>query len=145
MIYLLDANTLINAKNYYYPIKRVPEYWDWLVYQGQNGNIKIVNEIYDELKEKSSRDGEKDELSVWAEQPEVKQALLFEEEADVALVTRVVYEGYVDGPTDDEILTMGQDPFLISYGLRDIENRVIVTAEVSKPKRLGANRHVPDV
>lgn len=145
MIYLLDANTLINAKNFYYPIKRVPEYWDWLVYQGQSGNIKIVTEIYDELKEKSSKDGEKDDLSIWAEMPEVKDALLFDEEADVDDVSTIIYEGYVANPTDNDVVNMGQDPFLISYGLRDIENRIIVTAEVSKPKRKGANRHVPDV
>lgn len=145
LIYLLDANTLIDAKNFYYPINRVPEYWDWLIYQGQNGNIKIVTEIYDELKEKSSKDGEKDELSIWAEKAEVKDALLFDEDANVDNVSTVVYTGYVNNPTDDDFVKMGQDPFLISYGLNDINNRVIVTSEASKPKRKGSNRHVPDV
>ncbi|MDQ7072845.1 MAG: hypothetical protein Q9N32_04165 [Gammaproteobacteria bacterium] len=41
----------------------------------------------------------------------MKEALLFEEEADADLVTRVVYTGYVADPTDDEFLTMGQDHF----------------------------------
>nr|WP_234706678.1 DUF4411 family protein [Ensifer aridi] len=27
-VYLLDANVLITAKNQYYPIHRVPEFWD---------------------------------------------------------------------------------------------------------------------
>lgn len=82
MLYLLDANTLINAKNFYYPIDRVPEFWDWLVHQGQLFNIKIPIEIYEEFKDTKPKDGEKDELSIWAEQPEVIEALLFDEGAD---------------------------------------------------------------
>jgi len=37
MLYLLDANTLIDAKRDYYPIDRVPEFWSWLIFQGQQG------------------------------------------------------------------------------------------------------------
>ena len=34
MLYLLDASVLITAYNSYYPIDRVPEYWEWLVHMG---------------------------------------------------------------------------------------------------------------
>lgn len=30
MLYLLDANVLIAAKNSYYAFDRVPEFWEWL-------------------------------------------------------------------------------------------------------------------
>jgi Domain of unknown function (DUF4411) len=30
MLYLLDANVLITARNRYYPIDTVPEFWSWL-------------------------------------------------------------------------------------------------------------------
>ncbi len=145
MLYLLDANTLIDAKNLYYPIECVPEFWNWLVSQGQLSNIKIPIEIYEEFKDTKPKDGQKDELTLWAETPEVKEALLFNEEAEQDLVARVAYGGYTPNPTDDEITKMGRDPFLISYALKDIENRCIVTTEVSKPKKQGANRHIPDV
>ncbi len=144
MLYLLDA-TLINAKNFYYPIKRVPEFWDWLVHQGQLSNIKIPIEIYEEFKDTKPKDGEKDELTLWVETLEVKEALLFDEEAEPGLVRRVIYEGYTPNPADDELMKMGRDPFLVSYALKDREDRCVVTTEVSKPKRLGANRHIPDV
>jgi hypothetical protein len=49
MLYLLDANTLIDAKNFYWQMERVPEFWEWLEYQGNEGRIKIPQEIYDEL------------------------------------------------------------------------------------------------
>jgi len=145
LLYLLDANTLITAKNFYYPIRRVPEFWDWLIHQGQLSNIKIPIEIYEEFKDTKPKDGEKDELSLWAELPDTKEAILFKEEAEVDLVARVTYGGYTPNPTDDELIKMGQDPFLISYALKDRDNRCVVTTEVSKPKRQGANRHIPDV
>jgi len=145
LLYLLDANTLINAKNSYYPIERVPEFWAWLEYQGQSSNIKIPIEIYEEFKDTKPKDGKKDELALWAETKDVKDALLFDEEAEADLVSRITYGGYCPNPTDDELIKMGRDPFLISYALKDSDNRTVVTTEVSRPKRNGANRHIPDV
>jgi hypothetical protein len=145
LLYLLDANVLINAKNWYYPIARVPEFWEWLVFQGQQSKIGIPIEIYEEFKDTKSKQGEKDELALWAEKKEVKDALCLREEANTDLVSRVIYEGYLPDPTDDDIMKMGRDPFLISYALIDIINRCIVTEEGSKPSRGGANRHIPDV
>lgn len=145
MLYLLDANTLIDAKNFYYPMTRVPEFWDWLIYKGQLSNIKIPIEIYEEFKDTKPKDGQKDDLTLWADTAEAKEALLLDEEAEPNMVTRITYDGYLPNPTDDELMKIGRDPFLISYALKDIENRCIVTTEVSKPKRQGANRHIPDV
>jgi hypothetical protein len=144
-LYLLDANTLIDAKRDYYPISRVPEFWEWLIYHGQQGKIKIPIEVYEEFSDSKNKDGEKDELADWAAQLEVKKALLFEEQAEPDLVARITYGGYIANPTDDELKKIGRDPFLISYALRDIENRCIVTTETSKPTKVGPNRHIPDV
>lgn len=145
MLYLLDANTLIDAKRDYYPIERIPEFWDWLIHHGLQASIKIPVEIYEEFSDTKDKDGNKDELAAWAEQIHVKEALLFEEEVEQDLVARVTYGGYVANPTDDELVKIGRDPFLLSYALRDLENRCIVTTETSKPTRMGANRHIPDV
>ena len=145
MLYLLDANTLIDAKRDYYPISRVPEFWDWLIFHGQQGNITIPVEVYEEFSDSRDKHGKKDSLATWAEQVEVKDALFFEEEAEQDLVARITYGGYLANPTDEELEKIGRDPFLLSYTLKDIENRCIVTTESSKPSRLGANRHVPDV
>ena len=145
MLYLLDANTLINAKRDFYQFKRVPPFWNWLVYQGNLGNIKIPQEIYEEFKDTKDSTGKKDELAVWSDKTEVKDALLFTEEFNQDYLNQVIYEGYLENPTEDDIIKMGKDPFLISYGLEDRGNRCIVSAEVSKPKKKGANRKVPDV
>ena len=145
MLYLLDANTLIDAKRDYYPIDRVPEFWEWLVYHGEQENIKIPIEVYEEFSDTKDQDGKKDELASWAEQEEVKQALLLNEDAEADLVARITYGGYVANPTDDEIVKIGRDPFLMSYALKGLENRCIVTTENSKPSKQGANRKIPDV
>ena len=139
MLYLLDA------KRDYYPITRIPEFWEWLIYQGNQGNIKIPIEVYEEFSDTKDENGEKDELADWAYQKEVKEALRFNEEAEQDLVARITYGGYVANPTDDELQKIGRDPFLISYALKDIKNRCIVTTESSRPSRQGANRHIPDV
>ena len=141
-MYLLDANTLIDAKDYYYPINRVPEFWDWLIFHGQKGDIKIPIEIYREF---YGQKGKEDELVIWTKRPEVKKALLLKESAEPDLVSRITYGGYLPNPTDDEIKKMGSDPFLLSYALRDLENRCVVTTEISKKSREGAGAKIPDV
>lgn len=47
MFYLLDANVLIDANRDYYPLGRVPEFWDWLRHQGHLGNAAVPFEIFE--------------------------------------------------------------------------------------------------
>ena len=139
MLYLLDANVLIDANRNYYPIYRVPEFWDWLVHVGSDGRVKIPFEVYEEIKEG------KDDLARWAKVDEVEEALLLNEEAQRAFVSRATNEGYASDLADDELQRVGRDPFLIAYALAALGERCVVTTEVSKPSRQRANRHVPDV
>ncbi len=125
LLYLLDANTLIDAKRDYYPLTRVPEFWDWVIYQGQQGRIKIPVEVYEEFSDTRDKNGEKDELAEWAEQTEVRNSLLLDEEAEQDLVARVTYGGYIANPTDEALEKIGRDPFLISYALKDVINRCL--------------------
>lgn len=138
-MYLLDANALIDANRDYYPIKRVPEFWEWLLHNGRNGKVKIPVEIYGEI-----ADG-KDDLAVWIKQDEAKNSLLLNEEVNASLVTRVTEEGYANDLSESEVILLGKDPFLIAYALKEIHNRIVVTTEGSKPTLKRANRKVPDV
>lgn len=145
MLYLLDANTLIDAKRDYFQFERVPEFWGWLQYQGEIGNIKVPLEIYEEFEEARKADGSRDELSEWAASLEIREALLLAEDADPRLVAFVTTTGYAADLADDEIEKIGRDPFLIAYAYADPAGRTIVSTEVSKPSRLRANRRVSDV
>ena len=143
MIYLADANVLITANNFYYPIDRVPEYWEWLAYMGSQGHVKMPFEIFEEVKD-GPDDEEKDLLFAWLQADAHKKALLLDEKVDPDLVQKVIAEGYAPDLTDDEVEQIGRDPFLIAYALAG-KDRCVVTVETSAPKKQRQNRKVPDV
>ena len=62
MIYLLDANTYIEAKNRYYDMEFCPAYWDWLDQQFVMGVAGSIDMIGREL-----RDGN-DGLAEWVKE-----------------------------------------------------------------------------
>ena len=138
MIYLIDASTLITAHNTYYALHRVPEFWEWLRHQGALGTIKIPTAIYAEVEDGS------DALADWMAEAESKAALLFSEVPVLAHV-QAVAALYGNDPSEEDIETIGKDPFLVAAALVDPNDRLVVTAEVSKPGRQGANRHIPDI
>lgn len=117
---------------------RFPVFWRWLAHMAQQGSIKIPREQYEEII------GGNGELVDWLKEEEIKDAIILDEEADPELVTAVTLEGY--GNLDENgIETVGRDPFLISYGYADRENRTAVTFERSSPGKQGARRKIPDV
>jgi len=138
-LYLLDSNVLIDANRDYYSIDRVPEFWDWLEHHGEENNIKVPIEVYDEVKIGD------DSLAEWTSTDAFKTALLLYEDPRKELVNRVVEEGYGPDVTDEELIKIGRDAFLVAYALVDPNSRCVVTTEVSKPNRIRANRHIPDV
>lgn len=139
-MFLIDANVLITAKNTYYPLEHIPQFWDWLIVQGEDDAIKMPREIYDEVS------GGTDDLADWIKSEDAKDALLLDEDADPALVQQALRIGYQsDDPkfTDSELIKVGRDAFLVGYGLVN-SNRTVVTKEATKrTKRLGATR-LPD-
>jgi hypothetical protein len=144
MLYLLDASVLITAHNSYYAIDRVPEFWEWLHHVGNAGQVKIPLEIFEEIKD-GPKDADKDLLYGWIQETVNQDALLLKEQVDNAQVQHAVTAGYAADLMDDEVEQIGRDPFLLAYALVNPSGRCIVTAEVSKPKRVRQNRHLPDV
>jgi hypothetical protein len=139
MLFLLDANVLVDAGRDYYPIDRVPEFWDWLQFEGKTGLVKVPEEIYEEVILG------RDPVAAWLKKDDVKRALLFEEEVDPALVSQVVEVGYAADLTQVEVEAIGRDPFLIAYAMAAPGDRCVVTTEGSKPGRKRHNRHIPDI
>lgn len=136
MLYLLDSNVLIDAQRDYYPIERIPEFWEWLEFQSAQGQIKVPVEVYDEVKTGT------DALAKWIKN---RKQILLAEEAEPEMVAEVVRRGYAADLRDDEIAKLGRDPFLIAYAFAARSDRWVVTTEISKPGRQRANRHIPDV
>ena len=63
LLFVLDANVLIDANRDYYPIARVPEFWEWLLHQAAQQRIAVPLEIYEELTDGS------DALADWMKRP----------------------------------------------------------------------------
>jgi len=139
VVYLLDASVLITANNSYYPVERVPEFWEWLAHQGRIGTMKLPLEIYEEVLPGRMND---DPLPDWMKGH--REALVLDEAADPALVQTVVTRGYAPDLTDDELEEIGRDPFLVAYAMAGA-GRCVVTVEPSSPKKQRQNRRLPDV
>ena len=137
MLYLADANVFIDAHRDYYPIKSVPEFWEWLIKNASKDRAKLTMEIYRELETGD------DELSNWVRNNE--QILLLNEEVGSDLVRQVAMQ-YLGASFDDEdIVNLRADPLLIAAAMVDKQERVVVTSEKSKPSAQGENRKIPDV
>lgn len=141
MLYLIDANVIITAKDYYYEVDRVPEFWEWLVHHGEAGNIKIPIENWEEVSEGPDKDHP---FYKWRKDKASKDALVIDEDVDAGLMQRIMDEGYGENLTDDELATIAKDPFLVAYSLNG-EERCVVTTEVSAPSKQRQNRKLPDV
>lgn len=139
MLYLLDANVLIDADRDFYSIERVPEFWEWLQHHGELGHAKVGIEIYEELT------GGRGSLPEWLKTSVVRRALLLDEESDPGLVNQVVSVGYAPDLTDIEVMDIGRDPFLIAHAMTAPESRCVVTTEASAPSKTRQNRRIPDV
>ena len=137
MLYLLDANVLIRAHEDYYPLDRIPQFWDWLAAEAAAGHAKMPFEIHDEIANATGP------LKDWITTDDIKNALVLEEEVDQGIFNQVLDTAYEPDLTDDELDEAGRDPFLIAYGLMG-ENRAIVTKEISKPTQKRGRRRLPD-
>jgi hypothetical protein len=84
MLYLLDADTLIRADRTYYPLKRFPVFWDWLLHHSGAGNIKVPQEQFDEVVVGRG------ELVDWLSDKARKDSMLLPGAVDPGLVTQVI-------------------------------------------------------
>lgn len=154
MLYLLDANVLIRAHHDYYPLDRLPGFWEWVCGQAEAGAIKMPFEIHREVAKGN------DALAKWIRQSRIEKALRLDEEVDQGTLQRVLDIGYGPNLTEDEIEEAGGDPFLVAYGtvagtvryraglprrtLMGDSQRTVVTKEVSKPSRRRGGTKLPD-
>ncbi len=83
-------------------------------------------------------------LADWVKQKEVRDLMILSEPIARARVTHVLVRGYAPDLTDVEIEKIAKDPFLVAAAIA-APDRIVVTREVSKPKRQRANRKVPDI
>jgi hypothetical protein len=111
MNYLLDANTLIDAKNRYYQMGFCPGFWDWVIHHSAAGTIASVKSIETELRKGN------DKLADWAK----TNSKIFLAESDVGTQTAFAEVAtHVDALASKmntgalEEFLRGADPWLIA-------------------------------
>jgi len=134
-LYLLDANVLIRAHEDYYPVDRIPPFWIWLLERAAENVIKVPRVIFEEVTPPPGP------LADWVKQRDVRELMILNEPIPRAQVTHVIDHGYAPNLNDVEIEKVGKDLAAALSG----PDRVVVTREVSSPKRVRANRKIPDV
>lgn len=80
----------------------------------------------------------------WVNNKEVSTELILDEEVNQDIFNRVLKEGYAGDLSDIELTRISRDAFLVAYALMG-PDRIVVTKEVSKPKRMRAKRKIPNV
>jgi hypothetical protein len=138
LLYLLDANTLIDADQYYYGVNQVPQFWEWLLREAEADRVKMPEEIWHELKASNS------DLGPWINNRMHKELLILDEQPNADLLNAVINTAYAPDLTDAELEQIGADPFLVAYGLVDPAQRVVVTKEVSAISKVRGRRKLPD-
>lgn len=109
MKYLLDANTYIQAKNFYYGMDICPAYWDWLDQQSLAGLVGSIDFIASELK-----DGN-DPLVDWVKQ-RPQHFIANDDKATQIIYTNIVttvMAGNYNDNNRDQFLAKA-DPWLIA-------------------------------
>lgn len=137
--YALDANVLIDAGNLYYPMDRVPEFWDWLAHHAKQRRVGMPRQVFEEPKAGD------DDVAKWLKRHAPGSVLLHSEKVRTEHLRRVINEGYATDLAQHELDMIGKDPFLIACALAEPTKRCVVSTEVSKPSKKRADRKVPDV
>ncbi len=122
-MYLLDANTYIQAHNLHYDMEFCPAYWDWLDQQYNVGVLASITGVYDELASKS------DSLSDWVKKR--KSHFLPVTTNDIQQQMANIAQYLVDSPgkSPEHIgnFLNGADPWLIARA--SVMSETIVTYE----------------
>ncbi len=141
VLYLSDADVLINAARDFYPLDRVPEFWDWLdsyMDDGQGDQIKTIREVLDEA---TISPGPREVISAkWLRSRAGKLVIPGPSPVDVQ---RVWKDGYEQVGSLERVST---DALLIATAAANPAGRTVVTMEnAQRDRRRGRNRHIPHV
>lgn len=144
VLFLLDTDVLIVAKNLYYQMDRVPQFWAWILHHANYGRIKIPTAAIDEILRG------KDELVQWVTSN--RPTLELNEEVDAQDWSQTLTAGYgyaSDEAAQHDFVDKRADPFLVALALKDSSLRRVVTLEKAPtaPNNLPnpINRKIPTV
>jgi hypothetical protein len=133
VIYFLDTNVLVDANKFHFSIRERQDYWNWLLSLGREGQLKIPETVYGEVK-----DGY---LAEWLEAH--KDVFFCKTEECLAALPKVA-QGYGDPLLSEEELEMLKaDPFIIAHAI--VADGTVVTHEKPNNATAPKNKKIPSV
>jgi Domain of unknown function (DUF4411) len=137
-LYLPDANVLIRANADYYPSNASSRSGTGCSRRQSLATLRCP------AKSTTRSPVHPTYWAQWLRHPDVRQAIVLAETTYHGHLQRVISRAYAPDLKDDEVETIGRDPFLVAAAMAG-PDRVVVTREVSSPRKQRANRKVPDV
>lgn len=133
-IFVVDSNFFIQAHRMYYPLDIASSFWNKIKQLAQNGQIISIDKVKNELYDKN------DALEYWC--IENLPADFFKPTDDIvetySQITNwcISKSHHYNQNAINEFLDADEaDAFLVAYSLADVNNRCIVTYEVSDVNR----------
>tara|TARA_R100001143_G_scaffold53461_1_gene48928 strand:+ start:1797 stop:2285 length:489 start_codon:yes stop_codon:yes gene_type:complete len=126
-MYLLDANTYIQAKNLHYQMTFCPAYWDWLDAQFESGQLASIISVYDELNEQN------DELTQWVKKRKAHFLPTSSEQIQEQFGNVVQHVFELEGKKVEHVADFldKADPWLVATA--SVSGATVVTHEVPVP------------
>ncbi|MEO1894146.1 MAG: DUF4411 family protein [Alcanivorax sp.] len=127
-MYLLDANTYIQAKNLHYQMTFCPAYWDWLDEQFESGQLASIMSVYNELTEQN------DELTQWVKKRRSHFLPVSSEQIQDQFGTIVEHVSELGGKKTEHVAEFldKADPWLVATAC--VSGGTVVTHEVPVPE-----------
>ena len=128
--YLLDANTLIEAKNRYYSMTICPAYWSWVQRSNDAGFVASIEPVGVELMRGN------DQLADWARDHGDLFLAVSDEPTQLAFASVAAHVAAGSGsmrPGALEEFLAGADPWLIAKAMTSAD-AVVVTHEQFNPQ-----------
>ena len=133
-IYVVDSNFFIQAHRVNYPLDIAFSFWNKVKELANSGRIISIDKVKNELYDKN------DDLEDWCK-VNLPENFFKSTEDVMAEYGRVtawaisLNNHYLPNAINEFLDADEADAFLVAYSLADDQNRIIVTHEVSQPKR----------
>lgn len=133
-VYIVDSNFFIQAHRVSYPLDIAFSFWNKVKELAQNGVIISIDKVKNELYDKN------DALENWC--IDNLPANFFKSSSEVMVEyshitvwSTSMNHHYMPNAINEFLDADEADAFLVAYSLADIQNRIIVTHEISEPNR----------
>ncbi|MDP4274889.1 MAG: DUF4411 family protein [Bacteroidota bacterium] len=141
-IYIVDSNFFIQAHRATYPLDIAKGFWNKVKQLADSGTIISIDKVKKELYNKN------DDLEKWckANLPDnffKNTAEVINEYGKVTAWALSMSHHYMQNAINEFLDVDEADAFLIAYSLADIDDRFIVTQEISAPQKLSKIK-IPD-